>query len=184
MEISVECDSHGLRCDAPTMHLHWSRGVKLPLPAATLSFFLFFFTALYTARYSLSLVSPRSLYLSPLYLSTSSGLTFRRRIALSSVVFIGMWCGWRRCRDERRGLLRRTAIRPGRLAARLRVNVLLVISGLATSSALSSSSFFSWSSAREPTPFSARRPATRPRPHRFLEPFEPDLHRAIGRASS
>lgn len=87
-------------------------------------------------------------------------------------------------RWERRGLLRRTAIRPGRLAARLRVNVLLVISGLATfvSSALlsSSSSFFSWSSAREQTPlfpfsriFSLR-----------SQPFEPDLHRAIGRASS
>lgn len=41
---------------------------------------------------------------------------------------------------RRRILLRRTAIRPGRLAARLRVNVLLVISGLATSSTLSLSS--------------------------------------------
>jgi len=34
-------------------------------------------------------------------------------------------------------------VRPGRLAARLRVNVLLVISGLATSSLLYSSFFFS-----------------------------------------
>lgn len=34
-------------------------------------------------------------------------------------------------------------VRPGRLAARLRVNVLLVISGLATSSSLCFSSFFS-----------------------------------------
>lgn len=50
-------------------------------------------------------------------------------------------------------------VRPGRLAARLRVNVLLVISGLATSSSLCSSSFFSWSSARAD---SLRPPATIP----------------------
>lgn len=52
--------------------------------------------------------------------------------------------------------------RPGRLAARLRVNVLLVISGLATSSPLCSFSFFSWSSARIDSVFPAAAVAAAP----------------------
>lgn len=105
------------------------------------SLFFFFYLALYSSPGIRSRSSLLSLCFLYLCFSTPSGLTFRRRIALSSVVFIV--CGvddedatrW----DE--VLLRRTAIRPGRLAARFRVNVLLVISGLATSSTFSPPSF-------------------------------------------
>lgn len=139
MEISVECDSPmnyvamHRRCTC-TDHVVWNF-----LSPATLPFF--FYLALYYSLGTRSRSFLLSLSFLYLYFSTPSGLTFRRRIALSSVVFIV--CGvddedatrW----DE--VLLRRTAIRPGRLAARLRVNVLLVISGLATSSTLSPPSF-------------------------------------------
>lgn len=102
----------------------------------------------------------RSRSLLRLPLSTSSDLTFRRFRSLSSVVFIVCDVDddvhrWRRFTQTHR-------VRPGRLAARLRVNVLLVISGLATSSPLCSSSFFSWSSAR--LRFLAHRPVPLPRP--------------------
>lgn len=73
-------------------------------------------------------------------------------------------------------------VRPGRLAARLRVNVLLVISGLATSPLLVPPPSF-LDLLPEPTiPFTSS--FTVPLSLTILSTIESDLHRAIGRAST
>jgi len=133
MEISGERDSRGSRVAMHRTCTDRRYHVELSLRRDTFSFISFRFTALYI-RHDTRFVTPRSArgLFSSFFLSLLIPALLSAVCALSSVVFI-VYDEWWMMKSPMTRFTQTHRVRPGRLAARLRVNVLLVISGLATS---------------------------------------------------